>query len=186
MRKLYSRSGLAVSLFAILAGAIFSQPAWAQDAAPVLELPDHTGQLQRLENYRGKIVVLNFWATWCAPCVAEMPIFVDVQKRFGSNGVVVLAASLDAEETKGNIPEFMRRRKMNFPVLVGATADHLQLFGMGEALPGTVFLNRQGQVVSRILGEAKKGHVFDRVEWLLGLRRGKAPAPLLDNAPKPR
>jgi hypothetical protein len=115
-----------------------------------------------------------------------MPIFVDAQKRYGSNGVVVLAASLDEEETKANIPEFMRKYKMNFPVLVGGTADHLKLFGMGEALPGTVFLNRQGQIVARILGEAKKGQVFDRIEWFLGLGGRKPPPALLDNVPKPR
>jgi len=186
MRNLCFRSGLAFSLWAVLAGVVFLPSVRAQEAAPALELPDHTGQLRRLEDYRGQIVVLNFWATWCGPCAFEMPIFVDAQKRFGSNGVVVLAASLDEEETKANIPEFMRKYKINFPVLVGATADHLKLFGMGEALPGTVFLNRQGQIVARILGEAKKGQVFDRVEWFLGLGGRKPPPALLDNVPKPR
>ena len=143
MRKRHSRSGMAVWILAAWAGAVCLQSAWGQEAAPALELPDQTGQLRRLEDYRGHIVVLNFWATWCGPCAFEMPIFVDAQKRFGSNGVVVLAASLDEEETKKNIPEFMRKYKMDFPVLVGTTAEHLKLFGMGEALPGTVFLNRQ-------------------------------------------
>jgi hypothetical protein len=99
---------------------------------------------------------------------------------------VVLAASLDEEETKANIPEFMRKFKMSFPVLVGATAEHLKLFGMGEALPGTVFLNRQGQVVARILGEAKKGQVLERVQWFVGMGGRKPPEALLDNVPKPR
>ncbi len=170
-------------VLAVLFATAFPPSALAQDPAPPFELTDHTGQVQRLEDYRGKIVVLNFWATWCVPCAQEMPIFVDAQKRFGSNGVVVLAASLDDEQTKANIPEFMRRRKMTFPVLLGATAEHLELFGLDQALPATVFFNRQGQIVSRILGEAKKGHVFDRIEWLLGLRRGKPPAALLDNVP---
>ena len=186
MRKRDSRWGRAVALLAVLAGAVCSQPSRAQEAAPALELPDHTGQVRRLEDYRGHIVVLNFWATWCGPCAFEMPIFVDAQKRFGSNGVVVLAASLDEEETKANIPKFMQKYKMNFPVLVGTTADHLKLFGMGEALPGTVFINRQGQIVARILGEARKGQIFERVEWFLGLGGRKPPPSLLDNVPKPR
>jgi thiol-disulfide isomerase/thioredoxin len=177
-------SGMAC--FSLLFSVVLLQPVWAQDAAPAFELPDHTGQVQRLEDYRGKVVVLNFWATWCGPCAAEMPIFVDVQKRFGARGVVVLAASLDDDTTKANIPEFMRKRKMNFPALVGATVDHLQLFGMGEALPGTVFLDREGRIFSRILGEAKMGDVFERVEWLLGERKRKEPKPLLDHIPKPR
>jgi len=164
-------------------GMLFLAGGLAQEPAPAFELRDLSGQLQRLEDYRGKIVVLNFWATWCVPCTNEMPIFVDVQKRYGAQGVVVLAASFDDEKTKANIPEFMRRTGMNFPVLMGTTMDHLQLFGMALSLPGTVFVDREGNIFSRILGEAKKGDVQDRVEWLLGRRRGKQPVALLDNIP---
>ena len=174
----------ALSVTLVALGGMVSPPAsLAQEPAPALELTDHTGQLRRLEDYRGKIVVLNFWATWCVPCAAEMPIFVDVQKRYGARGVVVLAASFDDEQTKGNIPEFMRKTGMNFPVLLDATMDHLQLFGMALSLPGTVFVDREGRVFSRILGEAKQRDVVDRVEWLLGRRRGKQPAAELDNLP---
>ena len=156
----------------------------SQDQAPPFELTDHAGQLQRLEDYRGKVVVLNFWATWCVPCTTEMPIFVDIQKRYGGQGVVVLAASFDDEETKGNIPEFARKTGMNFPVLMGTTLDHLELFGLALSLPGTVFVDREGRIFSRILGEATKGDVVDRVEWLLGRRQGEEPAALLDNIPE--
>ncbi|HWP84173.1 MAG TPA: TlpA disulfide reductase family protein [Terriglobia bacterium] len=152
----------------------------ARPPASVLELADHTGQWQRLADYRGKVVVLNFWATWCGPCAKEMPIFVEAQKRYGPRGVVILAASLDAEETKAQIPEFMQKYKMNFPVLVGATVDHLHLLAMGDGLPGTVFLDAEGRVFARIFGEAKKKDVFERIEWLLGERKGKNPKP-----PKP-
>jgi thiol-disulfide isomerase/thioredoxin len=181
MRPLHhkARTLLTIALF----GAVFLKTGSGQEAAPVFELSDHTGQLQRLEDHKGKIVVLNFWATWCGPCAAEMPIFVDVQKRYGARGVVVLAASLDDDQTKANIPEFMRKHKMSFPVLMGTTVDHLELFGLGQALPATVFIDAEGRVSSRILGEAKRGHVRDRVEWLLGRRRGKQPAALLDNVP---
>ena len=186
MRRLYFRSTLAVSVIAALAGMALLQSAWAQDTAPALELPDQSGQLQKLENYRGKVVVLNFWATWCGPCAAEMSIFVETERRYGARGVVVVAASLDAEETKGQIPAFIQKHKMGFPVLVGATADHLQQFGMGEGLPGTVFLDSEGRIFARILGEAKKRDVFERVEWLLGLHQGKEPAPVVDHIPKRR
>ena len=159
---------------------------FAQEPAPALELPDQTGQLQRLADYRGKIVVLNFWATWCGPCAAEMPRFVETHRRYADRGVVVLAASLDSAETKGNIPEFIRKRQINFPVLVDATVDHLAQFGLGEGLPSTVFLDPEGRIFARILGEAKKGDIFQRVEWLLGNRKGKEPKPLLGSLPKPR
>jgi thiol-disulfide isomerase/thioredoxin len=164
-------------------GIVLSANGRAQEAAPVLEMTDHEGRVQRLEDYRGKVVVLNFWATWCGPCAAEMPIFVDTQKRYGARGVQVLAASLDDDETKANIPAFMKKFKMSFPVLMGTTVDHLEQFGLGQALPATVFIDQEGNIFSRILGEAKRRDIRDRVEWLLGRRRGKEPEALLDNIP---
>lgn len=152
----------------------------AQQARPVLELPDHNGAIQRLEDHRGKVVVLNFWATWCGPCAREMPIFVEAQQRYGPRGVVVLAASLDDPATQSNIPAFLEKYRMNFPVLLGATADHLHQFEMGDGLPGTVFLDTEGRIFARIFGEAKKKDIFERIEWLLGDRKGKNPKP-----PKP-
>ena len=117
------------------------------------------------------------------PCATEMPIFVDVARSYGARGVAVLAASFDDEETEANIPEFMRKTGMNFPVLMGTTLDHLVLFGMAQSLPGTVFVDREGRIVFRILGEAKRQDVVDRVEWLLGRRRANQPAAELDNLP---
>ncbi|MBI3935208.1 MAG: TlpA family protein disulfide reductase [Acidobacteria bacterium] len=180
MRTLHFRTGSAASLLVVLSLFAFLQTSRAQDPAPDLELPDLTGQLRKLDDYRGHVVVLNFWATWCGPCAKEMPIFVETQHRYDARGVVLLAASLDAEETKSNIPAFIQKHKMDFPVMLGATVDHLDLFGMGDGLPGTVFLDADGHIFARILGEAKKKDVFARVEWLLGDRKGKNPKP-----PKP-
>jgi peroxiredoxin len=181
MRETHCRSRSLVLSLIFLFGIVFLAGGSAQNAEPALELPDHTGQLQRLADYRGKVVVLNFWATWCGPCAAEMSIFVETHRRYSARGVVVLAASLDAEETKAKIPAFIEKHKMEFPVLVGATTDHLQQFGMGEGLPGTVFLDPEGRIFARILGSAKKRDVFARVDWLLGDRRpkDKEPKPLL-------
>lgn len=148
---------------------------YAQDSAPALELKDHNGSVVKLSDYAGQAVVLNFWATWCGPCVKEMPIFVDAAKKYAEQGLVVLAASLDAPETQQNIAPFVEKQKMTFPVLVGATVDHMTAFGMGESLPGTIFIDQQGRVVGRILGEARKKEVTERVEWMLGLRKGKKP-----------
>jgi len=170
-------------LGAFLSGTIFLTAGLAQERAPSFELVDYTGQLQRLEDYRGKIVVLNFWATWCVPCASEMPIFVELQKRYAEQGVVVLAASFDDETTQENIPEFMQKTGMNFPVLMGTTMDHLQLFGMALSLPGTVFVDREGHIAFRIFGEATQSDIVDRVAWLLGQRRGEQPAAELDHLP---
>jgi thiol-disulfide isomerase/thioredoxin len=154
---------------------------FAQDAAPELELPDNTGQLRKLSEYRGHVVVVNFWATWCGPCAGEMPRFVKTQQRYAPQGVTVVAVSLDFDQTKRNIPKFVEKYKMTFPVLVGGTVDHLHAFGMGDGLPGTIFIDKDGNVFGRILGEAKEKDIYARVDWLLGVRNGSDPKP-----PKPQ
>ena len=151
----------------------------AAEVAPPLELKDSAGQIRKLADFRGKIVVLNFWATWCGPCAYEMSRFVETQQRYGDRGVVVLAASLDAEETKKNIPTFIDKHKMGFPVLVDATPDHLKEFGLGDGVPDTVFIDADGNIFARIFGEAQKKAIFDRVDWLLGDHKGKEPKPYM-------
>ena len=180
LRTLHFRLGSGASFLVVLTLLVFPQTSRAQVPLPDLELPDNAGQVRKLDDYRGHVVVLNFWATWCGPCAAEMPRFVETQSLYGSRGVTVLAVSLDAAETQANIPAFVTKYKMNFPVLVGATVDHLHLFEMGDGLPGTVFLDPEGRVFARIHGEAKKKDIFARVDWLLGARKGKNPKP-----PKP-
>ena len=178
-RKIHIRSLRRIPLLAFLFGSVFLGVAFADEMAPALELKDSAGQVQKLDSYRGKVVVLNFWATWCGPCATEMSRFVDTYRRYSDRGLVILAASLDPEETKKNIPKFIERHHMEFPVLLDATVDQLKEFGMGEGVPGTVFIDAQGKIVARILGEAKKGDIFARVDWLLGDQKGKPPKPVL-------
>jgi thiol-disulfide isomerase/thioredoxin len=159
--------------------------ALAADPAPPLELPDSTGTVRKLADYRGKIVVLNFWATWCSPCANEMPMLADMNKRYADKGVTVVGASLDDEETKEFIPKYMKSYKMKFPVLVGATADDLEHFVGGDAMPGTAFIDKDGNIVARIRGEARKREIQERLDWMLGLTTGgKEPAALIDHSPK--
>src|SRR5690242_711151 len=86
-----------------------------------LALKDAEGHRVRLSDYRGKAVVLNFWATWCGPCNAEMPALVEAEKIYGPRGVVFIAASLDDAKTKAKIPDFVSKYHVTFPVWVGAT-----------------------------------------------------------------
>jgi thiol-disulfide isomerase/thioredoxin len=178
--RIAKRFNLRPASLVILFALVLPFAGSAQEAAPALVLPDETGQSRKLEDFRGHVVVLNFWATWCGPCAGEMPTFVETYKRYRDRGVVVLAASLDDDQTKENIPAFMQKYHIQFPVLVGTTADHLHLFGMGDGLPSTVFFDTEGRVFARIFGEVKKKDVFERVEWMLGDRKGNNPKP-----PKP-
>jgi thiol-disulfide isomerase/thioredoxin len=121
-----------------------------------LSWTDLSGHRLSLEDLHGRVVVLNFWATWCAPCRKEMPDLVRVQNKYGLLGVQVLGASADPQDQADAVLGFARSRKLNFPVLLGATTDQMQALGLGVALPGTVVLDREGRVVERVRG------VFER------------------------
>jgi thiol-disulfide isomerase/thioredoxin len=151
---------------------------------PALTLKDMQGVAHSIEDYRGKIVVVNFWATWCIPCKDEMPIFTEVDKRYRDRGVIVLAASLDEQRTKKYINQFARSYKMTFPILVDATTEDMRHVGLGEMVPSTLFVDRDGSVAGKILGQATKKDVVPRLEWLLGDRQGEPPQPLTDNSTK--
>lgn len=156
----------------------------ASPLPPQLELKDAQGNVHHLTDYQGKIVVLNFWATWCVPCKAEMPIFVDVSKKYRDRGVVVLAASLDDETTRKYVSQFAHAFKMDFPILLNASTDTMREVGLGDAIPSTLFLDADGNVAGKIQGQAKRRDVLRRVEWLLGNREGQAPEPITNTLSK--
>ena len=139
----------------------------AGQSQPKLSLKDVDGKTQALSDYHGKVVVLNFWATWCVPCKEEMPFFVEAQKKYGQRNVVILAASLDDDRTKKYVRKFVQAYKMDFPVLLDATAESMKQFGLGETLPSTIFLDAQGNFAGKIEGQAHKKDLLNRIEKLL-------------------
>lgn len=175
-----------MTLKTVLAAIVFlvASGLGAQDRAPEYSLRDMMGSTASLDQYRGKIVVLNFWATWCGPCAHEMPWLARVQKTYGERGVVVIGVSLDDSETQSKIPRFIKKKKVNFPVWVGGTTEDLELFGLGEALPATAFIDRDGRIVGRVLGMLRKRDLNHRVKWLLGEQQGSPPEPLVNNLGK--
>ena len=146
-----------------------------------LSLKDLSGRQVSLSEYRGKIVVLNFWATWCKPCREEMPILVSLHHRYRERGVQFVAASADDETTRKKVPDFARRLKIKFPVWVGATTDDMERLGLGDALPATVVIDRNGAVAGRILGMVSNADLQKRIEWLLGDRQTPPPPTLINN-----
>ncbi|HEY0079806.1 MAG TPA: TlpA disulfide reductase family protein [Pyrinomonadaceae bacterium] len=154
------------------------QPATAAPAsdAATLALLDTAGKRRSLDEYRGKIVVLNFWATWCVPCREEMPLLVALRRRYLARGVEVVGASADDESTRSKVEPFMREARIDFPVWTGAATADMQRFGLGSALPATALLDRDGRIAFRIVGPLKASDLSERLEWLLGERRGAQPA----------
>ncbi|HWC77517.1 MAG TPA: TlpA disulfide reductase family protein [Blastocatellia bacterium] len=146
-----------------------------------LSLKDTTGQQRTLHTHRGKIVVLNFWATWCRPCREELPILNSLDSRYRERGVDFIAASVDGATTRKNIPAFLRKLKLTFPVWVGATKSDMEKLGLGNDLPATIVIDSNGAIVGRILGVVGHADLQKRLEWLLGDRETPPPPPLVNN-----
>jgi thiol-disulfide isomerase/thioredoxin len=149
--------------------------------APDFTLTNLDGKTHSLAEYRGKIVVLNFWATWCLPCREEMPMLSKFAAKYGENDVVFLAASIDNAQTQTKIAHFLEKKKITLAVFTGATPETLKQFRLGEIVPATLILDRDGAPLFRIEGEASKKDISSRVDWLLSDRSGKQPKLLIKN-----
>jgi len=159
---------LAACLAMVLAGH-------TQGTESGLSWHDTRGNLQSVSQYKGRIVLLNFWATWCVPCQHEMPMLADVQRKYDDKGLVVLGGSVDDSTTQARIDPFAETAKISFPLLVGATTEQMQKLQLGEAVPATAFFDADGKLVARVLGELDKHDLQHRLEWILGKHRGKEP-----------
>jgi thiol-disulfide isomerase/thioredoxin len=159
---------------------------FAGEGAARLSLHDTQGNTQDISMYRGRIVVLNFWATWCVPCQHEMPLLAEMQKKYENKGVVVLGASVDDKKSQPLIQPFAEKNKIPFPLLVAATTDQMQQLQLGEAIPATAFFDADGNLVARVLGELDKSDLEKRLEWMLGKRHGKTPPSFVNGFQKKR
>jgi thiol-disulfide isomerase/thioredoxin len=162
--------------------------AFAGESAPRLELHDLKGGTHKLEDFRGKPVVLNFWATWCVPCAAEMPLLNEMQARYKGK-VVFIAASVDDDDMKPAVQSFIKKHKGGaLTVMMGAELESLHVFGLPDAMPGTVFIDGEGNIVDRLSGALKRNELEDRLKKLAGDPRAAAPAPIsaAKNPAKPR
>jgi len=164
-----------VRLLPAFFAGVLSVFAASQAPKAELRLQSIDGQHVRLSDYRGKVVVLNFWATWCAPCAAEIPMLVQAEKYYNSKGVVFIAASVDDRKSKKSVPNFVNKYNVGFPVWLNATTGDLLKLGMGAAVPTTAFLDRDGRIAARIEGQMREEDLRGRLDWLLGDRIGPAP-----------
>jgi len=132
-----------------------------------LKLKDLYGAEQSLANYKGRIVILNFWATYCVPCRQEMPELSAIQNEFAALGVQVIGASTDEAEDRPKVLKFIKEVKINFPVWLGASSADTLRFGVGTALPATVIIDKNGKVFKTISGVVNQTDLRKEVEKLL-------------------
>jgi thiol-disulfide isomerase/thioredoxin len=144
------------TIFSLLAGTAFflagalTQAADSKKAAPDWQLSDVEGKPVKLSDFKGKVVILDFWATWCPPCRAEIPGFVVLQKKYADKGFTVIGVSLD-ERGPSVVKPFMRSFGMNYPVVMGTPKIVLDYGGI-TAIPTTFVIDRQGNVVTAYQG----------------------------------
>jgi thiol-disulfide isomerase/thioredoxin len=144
--------------------------------APGLDLKDLNGHTQKLAGLRGQVVVLNFWATWCAPCQEELPRLSQLAQSYAGKNVHFVAVSIDEPKDRAKIQPTLQKENVSLDSWVGATTDTMAAFGMGDIVPGTVIVDEQGEIIARIMGEARDEDVRGPVDWLLNGRPGPAPA----------
>lgn len=120
-----------------------------QSLAPDLRLPDLTGKTQDLKDYRGKVVLLNFWATWCPPCIKEIPSLNNLQKQFSKDEFIVL--SVDVGEELKDIQTFLEHVPAEYPVLVDTSSSLTEPWQL-QAFPSTYIIDRQGQLRYQYFG----------------------------------
>ena len=132
------------------------------DAKPAkldFTMKDLDGKEVSLTSYKGKVILLNFWATWCGPCKAEIPGFVDLQAKY-KNDLVVVGYSVDDEAPKARA--FATEYKMNYPILLGEGREDVQdAYGPIWGIPASFIISRDGKVCKKHLGIAPKA-VFER------------------------
>jgi cytochrome c biogenesis protein CcmG/thiol:disulfide interchange protein DsbE len=134
-------------------------------SAPDFTLKDADGRPVRLSDYRGKVVILDFWATWCDPCAMEIPWFMDIERREKDHGLEVLGVSMD-DEGWDAVKPFAAKLGMNYRVLMG-NDETAQLYGGVDALPTTFLIDREGRIAAVHVGLADRRDIEDGVERLL-------------------
>jgi peroxiredoxin len=133
--------------------------------APDFALKDANGKLVHLADYRGKVVLLDFWATWCGPCKIEIPWFMEFQRKYKDRGFEVLGVSMDDDGWKAITP-FVNQKKINYRIVLGDDKTGDQYGGL-EALPTTFVIDRSGRIASVHVGLAGKKDFADAIEKLL-------------------
>lgn len=131
--------------------------------APLFTLNDIDGKSVSLDDYKGKIVFVNFWATWCPPCRAEIPDFVRLIDKYGDKGFDILGISVDNPKDYKKIPGFMDQYKMNYTVLLDEIGQVNSMYGGIQSIPTTFVLDREGKALGRIIGARS----FDQFEGIL-------------------
>jgi peroxiredoxin len=145
--------------------AVSSLHAQVGEQAPAFSLTNSEGKNVTLDDFKGKVVVLNFWATWCPPCRAEIPDFINVYKKYRSKGVEIVGISLDHKGWEVVRP-FIKHNKINYPVLLGDQRI-ARSYGNVRSIPTTFIIDKKGTIVDQHVGVMTEKDLVRKFEKLL-------------------
>ncbi len=150
--------------------------------APDFTLTDANGAPVKLSDYRGKVVLLNFWATWCGPCQVEIPWFVEFEQEYKSKGFEVVGVAMDEEGWK-MVKPYVAEHKVNYRVLLGNDSV-TELYGGVDSLPTTFIIDREGKFAfSPHVGLAGKNEYLSEIQSLLGSKQPSASLHVMHSLP---
>ena len=153
-------------IFAVNQTVAKQEPANETIPAPAFALKDLRGRSVRLDERKGQVLLLNFWATWCAPCLAEVPYLLKLQKEYGSRGLQIIGITFPPTD-RAKVLRMVRRFKIKYTVLFGSDKTASD-YGVGEALPTTIVVDREGKIHARILGTLEPEEFNEKIKPLMG------------------
>ncbi len=134
---------------------------------PAFNLPDLSGRQHNISEWQGKVLVINFWATWCPPCLKEIPVFIALQEHYTTKNVQFIGIALEDKEP---VAKFAAASKINYPILLGGDNGITLAQQLGNnvgAVPYTLVVDRQGQIIHRHQGEFSKEQLVTIITPLL-------------------
>jgi thiol-disulfide isomerase/thioredoxin len=163
--KSSSRMSVLVVTALTAAGCSSSHHVASRKAAANFSLSDASGSALSLANYRGRVVLLNFWATWCGPCKVEIPWFIEFSKKYEGNGLTVVGVSMDDDGWK-SVKPYITEKKMNYPVVIG-NALLAKAYEDVDSLPTTFIIDRSGRIAFKHTGLVGRDTYDDEIRVLL-------------------